>query len=121
MTTATRNKPRSSSHYYSVDADTTPTSTMYVESAAPPKRARYYTWDSPPKETTRVAALAIRWLYSDAVAELVEELESSGRKREAAAIRRVLGRDDDEEAMRAYVSRLWSDDWDSDEDSVYDE
>lgn len=26
----------------------------------------------------------------------------------------------DEAAMRAYVSRLWADDWDSDEDSVYD-
>jgi len=94
---------------------------MYVENAASQKRAQYYTWDSAPKETTQGIASAIRWLYSDAVVELVEELESSGRKREAAAIRRVLGHDDDEEAMRTYVSRLWSDDWDSDEDSVYDE
>lgn len=39
----------------------------------------------------------------------------------AEIIERVPGLDDDEEAMRAYVSRQWADDWDSPEDSVYDQ
>lgn len=64
--------------------------------------------------------LASRWQYADVILELLSELIATGRSSEAAAIERVLGHDDDEAAMRAYVSRLWADDWDSDEDSVYD-
>jgi hypothetical protein len=64
--------------------------------------------------------LASRWQYTDVIPELLSELIATGRSSEAAAIERVLGHDDDEAAMRAYVSRLWADDWDSDEDSVYD-
>jgi hypothetical protein len=44
-----------------------------------------------------------------------------GRPREAEVIERVLGLDDDEEAMRTYVFRQWADDWNSPEDSVYDQ
>jgi hypothetical protein len=64
--------------------------------------------------------LASRWQYTDVIPELLSELIATGRSSEAAAIERVLGHDDDEAAMRAYVSRLWAEDWDSDEDSVYD-
>jgi hypothetical protein len=67
------------------------------------------------------SSLADRWQYPDIVAQLVDELAATGRDREAAAIRRVLGHDDDEAAMRAYVSRLWAEDWMSPEDSIYDE
>lgn len=66
--------------------------------------------------TSRAAAvegLRERWHTTDAVLALIDELTHTGRGREAAAIRRVLGHEDDEEAMRAYVSRLWADDWDS--------
>ncbi len=62
-----------------------------------------------------------RWQHADAVLDLIEELERIGRGREAAAVKRLLGHDDDEEAMRAYVSRLWAEDWDCPEDSVFDQ
>ncbi len=76
-----------------------------------------------PDFTDRAAALQDlreRWHRTDTVLALIDELTHTGRGREAAAIRRVLGHEDDEEAMRAYVSRLWADDWDSPEDSIYD-
>jgi hypothetical protein len=67
------------------------------------------------------ATFADRWQYTDIITELVDELSATGRIREAAAVKRVLGHDDDEAAMRAYVSRLWAEDWNSPEDSVYDD
>jgi hypothetical protein len=50
--------------------------------------------------------------------------DPSARSRIAAALHRLTGWDvfaDDAEAERAYVSRLWAEDWDSPEDAVYDE
>lgn len=62
-----------------------------------------------------------RWRHGDTVLALIDELLHTGREREAAAIQRVLGYDDDEEAMRAYVSRLWAEDWDCPEDGIFDQ
>lgn len=70
---------------------------------------------------TSGGALAERWQHVDEVVAIIDALVHAGRGREAAAIERVLGHDDDEAAMRAYVSRLWADDWNSPEDSVYDQ
>ena len=50
--------------------------------------------------------------------------DPTARLRIAAALHRLTGWDvfaDDAEAERAYVSRLWAEDWDSPEDAVYDE
>lgn len=74
----------------------------------------------PSPQRERRGDLATRWRYTDVIPELLSELIATGRSSEAVAIERVLGHDDDEAAMRAYVSRLWAEDWDSDEDSVYD-
>lgn len=121
MTTTTRNNSRSRSSYYTVEDDSSPALIGTREATVPQKPTCYSLRELPRREPTVATGRGIRWIYSDTVAELVEQLASSGRKREAAAVRRVLGYEDDEEAMRAYVSRLWADDWDSDEDSVYDE
>ncbi|MGW2397520.1 hypothetical protein ACWCYY_13305 [Kitasatospora sp. NPDC001664] len=68
---------------------------------------------------------ARHWQHAGSVTELlgelVDELVANGRSRDADAIQRLLHRDDEDAAMRAYVSRLWAQDWDSDEDSIYDE
>lgn len=50
--------------------------------------------------------------------------DPTARYRIAAVLHRMTGWDtfsDDAEAGRAYVSRLWAEDWDSPEDAVYDE
>jgi hypothetical protein len=50
--------------------------------------------------------------------------DPTARFRLAAILHRLGGWDvfaDDAEAERAYVSRLWAEDWDSPEDAVYDE
>ena len=125
MTTSAHEEIRSRSGYYCVDVDDEPpvsdvregrqTATLYhLRERAHAKEGNRYLGST-------VAEFTTRWKYPDTVAQLLDELVLSGRKREAAAIRRVLGHDDDEAAMRAYVSRLWADDWDSAEDSVYDE
>jgi hypothetical protein len=50
--------------------------------------------------------------------------DAAARSRIAAALHQVTGWDvfaEDAEADRAYVSRLWAEDWDSPEDAIYDE
>jgi len=64
---------------------------------------------------------ADRWLRTDPLTELLDQLRLIGRPREAEVIEQVLGLDDDEEAMRAYVSQQWADAWDSPEDAIYDQ
>lgn len=83
----------------------------------PPSTARAV----PPSSSTSRHAALDRWHAPDPLAELIDELKLTGRPHEAEVIERVLGLDDDEEAMRAYVFRQWSDDWDSPEDAVYDD
>jgi hypothetical protein len=62
-----------------------------------------------------------RWHSPDPLAELIDVLKLTGRPHEAEIIERVLGLDDDEQAMRAYVFQQWAEDWDSPEDAIYDE
>jgi hypothetical protein len=118
--TASRDKTRPKISYYCVDVEdhhvvkTARMSSHTVGRYGPSGRAEE-------SHATLARGLSERWRHPDAVSELLAELVSSGRSREAAAIRHVLGHDDDEAAMRAYVSRLWADDWNSPEDSVYDE
>jgi hypothetical protein len=68
-------------------------------------------------------ALAADWNYEDPVDELLEVLTSTGRATEAEVIRRVLHEDTLEEdlGIRMLVSAKWAEDWNSPEDSVYDE
>jgi hypothetical protein len=63
------------------------------------------------------------WNYGNPVDELLTVLVNLGRGAEAEVIRRVLVDDTQEEDMliRSLVSAKWAEDWDSPEDSVYDE
>lgn len=121
MTISTQESARPRISYYCVDDaddDRAEVESPKETSAAP---VRYYLQEREPRRKPSVTSFGRRWRHPDTVPELLDELVTSGRRREAAAIRRVLGHDDDETAMRAYVSRLWAKDWDSAEDSVYDE
>lgn len=122
MTTATRQETRPRVDYYCVDVDDHSHRLAKTPKATFASSARYYLEDREAEpHATFVRTFGERWQRPDIVSELLAELISSGRRREAAAIRRVLGYDDDEAAMRAYVSRLWAEDWNSPEDSVYDD
>lgn len=116
--TLKRDSARDQSGYYCLDSS--------ESSACAPRHSRPHRSRSTGRNRVGYGAtihnppLSVRWRYPDLVPELLTELVASGRDGEAAAIRRVLGYDDDEAAMRAYVSRLWADDWDSEADSVYD-
>jgi len=120
MTLTTLEGPRSKNSYYCVDAEDERPCQPEVSRADLTDADSYYLAGEEPRAIT-ARTFAARWQHADAVSELISELFISGRTREAAAIRRVLGHDDDEAAMRAYVSRLWAEDWDSPEDSVYDD
>jgi hypothetical protein len=121
MTTSTYERTRPKHSYYCVDADDERTKPEPSSARSAPAQEQHHLQEWEQHRASPVTGFVNRWSYPDTVAELIGELVASGRKREAAAIRRVLGHDDDEAAMRAYVSRLWADDWDSPEDSVYDE
>lgn len=75
----------------------------------------------PPTKGKPRRGVSDKWHSPDPLAELLDELKLIGRPHDAEMIERVLGLDDDEQAMRAYVSRQWADAWDSPEDSIYDE
>lgn len=115
MTTSGALRVRESEDYYCIDDEDELLYSLKPDTPGSKKRQ--------PPASSRIdrTSFADRWQYTDIIAELVDELSATGRTREAAAVKRVLGHDDDEAAMRAYVSRLWAEDWDSPEDSVYDE
>jgi hypothetical protein len=117
MTIAQKEARRTRVNYYCVDAGDDDTQVAERKDIAAGPSAHRHSYK---REASRVG-FTNRWHRPDAVLELLEELVTGGRVREAAAIRRVLGHDDDEAAMRAYVSRLWAEDWDSPEDSAYDD
>lgn len=72
----------------------------------------------PEPATVRAAE---RWYIEDPVDELVGVVERTGRVDEL--LQRLMPEDAsvEEDAARAYVTRLWSEEWNSPEDSVYDE
>jgi hypothetical protein len=110
MTTTAALYAHESENYYCIDED----DGFELEPIVPPRVRR-----SP--RGLNGTSLTERWQYTDTISELVDELQNTGRQQEAAAVKRVLGHDDDEAAMRAYVSRLWAEDWDSPEDAIYDD
>jgi hypothetical protein len=69
------------------------------------------------------STLQERWHARDTVDQLVSELLNTGRTKEAGIVEAILNKsegDGDEQVIRAYVSSLWAEDWDSDEDASYD-
>lgn len=110
MTICTEEMESTRDGYYLLDPDDDETQAV----SPPPRRI-------PPTSGRPRRGISDKWLSPDPLSELLDELKLIGRPREAEVIERVLGLDDDEEAMRAYVSRQWADAWDSPEDSVYDE
>src|SRR5688500_2064230 len=70
------------------------------------------------------APLLTTWQRVDPVEDAISTLMMSGRDAEARVIAVTLMRarlDDEAAGVRALVSMQWADDWDSPEDSVYDE
>lgn len=99
------------------------------------------TWSHGPSEVPSSDFTALEPTGPDAARELDELRERSerlvngasssttpdpdARDRMAAVMYRLTGwpvfRSDEEQDERAYVSRLWAEDWDCDEDAIYDE
>lgn len=78
--------------------------------------------DAPDSTQTTLRERRAQWVGEDPVEELIAELIHAGRSDEARRIRLVL-RDavhDESTLIKALVSREWAEDWDSEEDSVYD-
>src|SRR5438309_4517871 len=76
-----------------------------------------------PQTPSAKESLRERWYARDTVDELVDELLSVGRTKEAELIDAILTRGDtgtEEHDIRGYVSSLWAEDWNSDEDAAYD-
>ena len=82
-------------------------------------------WEEASRQaSSEKGTLRERWHTRDTVDQLVDELVSTGRTQEAGIIEAILNRaggDTDDKLIRAYVTKLWAADWDSDEDAVYDE
>lgn len=65
-------------------------------------------------------SLADDWHHEDPIEELLHQLEILGREGQARLIRSVLAERADIDGLRTYVAARWSDDWASEEDSLYD-
>jgi hypothetical protein len=75
-------------------------------------------------EPAAESPFSAHWRHLDPVDGVLRQLEEAGRGHEAELIKAVLAHavDDivDDQAIKAYVSTLWAEDWNSEEDALYD-